>query len=117
MATGQTKKTKKQTKTSSTAKSQNGQTSINICEILKACHETGVKHIKFKELEVSFSGEIAKFEIESDDPIKYIDNSLDVEKKVDDNGNDIESIDESEIEELKITNPAAYEDIMERTHA
>jgi hypothetical protein len=48
-------------------------------------------------------------------PVKDI--SLDVNSKLHDNEDIVDPIDEVEIEDLKITNPSAYEEIMENTHA
>lgn len=99
---------------------QNGLTSIDIVRIIRACGDSGVKSLKYKDLELSLEEQPETLPAFTQDMVYVNRQDSHIPVATDDElyDNEIkEPIDESEIEELKITNPAAYEDIMEKAYA
>jgi hypothetical protein len=90
-----------------------------VVRIVNACGKAGVKSLKYGELELSFDEKVTTVSSWTEpfytEPKNFVASPIDLPDNEDDGV--IEPIDEAEIEELKITNPAAYEEIMEKAYA
>lgn len=129
------KKKKKLTKDTSTTSSKNGLSCTDICNIIRACAKGGVSTLNYKDLSISIEDKAPEVTVDPSwnsnvwpshgditvngaTPGSY--NTLDngpVMVHTNDTSDNLPTVSEEDIEELKITNPAAYEEIMENTHA
>lgn len=90
-----------------------GLNSTDITKIISACGKNGVKTLKYQGLELYFGEN--EVELSGWEPIKIPSNIVEVNDKIEDNGvtEHHDPVTEEEIEELKISNPLGYMDIMD----
>jgi hypothetical protein len=98
-------------------KSQSGLTSTDVTRIVTACAKGGVRSIKYNGLEITFEAGGWANEWADSPSTKVVEDKAElVDNKAIDHESDRDLISEDEIEELKLMNPTAYEEIMERAN-
>lgn len=107
---GKTKSKSSKTKTTSTRRSRSGLNSTEICEIIKQCGDSGVRSFSYRDLSFHLDADIPLTQ-----PVQVYDNNIDApttKEKLDislDDG----KLTEHEVEDLMISDPEAYEKMMQ----
>jgi len=89
-----------------TTKSASGMTASDICDIIKACADSGVKHFVFGELEFVLDDAVPTKYAEQNKVVEYSDTVDDNEDKAP------EEVEEFDMAELALSDPLRYEELM-----
>ena len=122
MTTGKAKNTDKKARTRSRKSLTSGGicTATDICKIIKACKDSGVNTFSFEGLELSFNSNL-EMEVSASQPV-IVAHQQEMGDNITDYTDKKESVDIllSNMEEMKIIDPLAYEKFLQEedvTHA